>query len=629
MRRSLQLTPVFFLLPLLLLISGFVADTQMSSDEARRVASFVPELDELVSRPTIKTSADYDTVSDSWRVVLTEETSRTEVAELMVEDDTQEVSGVEVYPVAGTLTYPETSEAQAIKLAAADSEVREEFGRHGPHTSEAEYENGRWIVHFKVDQSEENSQVGGRLVDDGKRKEIARVSVDDETWRLRYVWTGDQVRSAMARGDYDQYGRQANYWYVWAPLALIFALAFLRTDKIYSLRNLDIAVLLSFLVSHGFFRAGESYWAVLLWYPPLLYLIGRTLLVGFGYGERVEKTSNFPPPVLFLLGALASSLILGLNVYSRVFDVGYSGVLGADLITNGTLPYGNMPDNESNGDTYGPLNYLLYIPFVRIFGWSGERDYLLAAHVVAVLAFVIVAVAMFIVGQRYAGVQGGAALFFAWTAFPYTLYSTNLNTNDLIVAAIMAVGIAMLGSPLARGASVAAGFAVKLFPLILVPLWMLHDGPRRFPILRFVLGGVSVVLLTFWVLTLDGDPIGGVRIFYERTLGYQGNRETPWTIFTQVPELDFLREPLIMLVILLALLVAVLPKKRTIRRLAAFSAALVIAFELTLNYWFYTYITWFVPLVFLTLLLATSNKTALDEESDQPPPVGNQTGKQP
>ena len=60
--------------------------------------------------------------------------------------------------------------------------------------------------------------------------------------------------------------------------------------------------------------------------------------MGFGYGEHVEKTSNFPPPVLFLLGALASSLILGLNVYSRVFGVGYSGVLGADLITNGTLP---------------------------------------------------------------------------------------------------------------------------------------------------------------------------------------------------------------------------------------------------------------------------------------------------
>jgi hypothetical protein len=130
MRRSLQLTPVFFLLPLLLLAAGFEADMRTSVDEARRVASFVPELDELVSRPTIKTSADYDSVGDSWRVVLTEETSRTEVAELMVENDTQEVSGVEVYPVAGTLTYPETCEAQVIKLAAADSKVREEVGRH-------------------------------------------------------------------------------------------------------------------------------------------------------------------------------------------------------------------------------------------------------------------------------------------------------------------------------------------------------------------------------------------------------------------------------------------------------------------------------------------------------------------
>src|SRR5215212_2164559 len=128
MRRSLQLTPVFFLLPVPappLLAAGFEADMRTSADEARRVASFVPELDELVSRPTIKTSADYDSVSDSWRVVLTEEISQVEVAELMVKDDPQEVSRVEVYPVAGTLTYPETSKAQAIKLA-ADSKVREE-----------------------------------------------------------------------------------------------------------------------------------------------------------------------------------------------------------------------------------------------------------------------------------------------------------------------------------------------------------------------------------------------------------------------------------------------------------------------------------------------------------------------
>lgn len=67
-----------------------------------------------------------------------------------------------------------------------------------------------------------------------------------------------------------------------------------------------------------------------------------------------------------------SALVLGLNLDSRVIDVGYAGVVGADLITNGMLPYGNMPDSVGTGDTYGPLNYLLYVPFVWLFGWSGS-----------------------------------------------------------------------------------------------------------------------------------------------------------------------------------------------------------------------------------------------------------------
>jgi hypothetical protein len=54
------------------------------------------------------------------------------------------------------------------------------------------------------------------------------------------------------------------------------------------------------------------------------------------------------------------------------------------------------------------------------------------------------------------------------------------------------------------------------------------------------------------------------------------------------------------------------PREKTLRRLAALSAALVIAFQLTVNYWFYAYITWFEPFVFVSLLLATNEKTALD-----------------
>jgi hypothetical protein len=145
---------------------------------------------------------------------------------------------------------------------------------------------------------------------------------------------------------------------------------------------------------------------------------------------------------------------------------------------------------------------------------------------------------------------------------------------------------------------------------------------RRRPIMDFVLGGLGVALLTFWVLLLGGRPVEAARLFYEKTIAFQGVRETPWTIFSQVPALGFLQQPLLAAVILLAFIVAVWPRRRTIRRLAAFSAALVIGFQLTTNYWFYPYVTWFEPFVFLALLPATNEKTALDGSREDEPRAG-------
>lgn len=604
---------VSLLLLTLLLTAGFAPGAQTSSEEARRAAEFVPELDEVLSHPTVTTTADYDAVEDGWRVVLLEGVSGTPVAQYSVADETGRVRDVEVYPAAETVEYPNISEDEAIKLALTDPEVRDELLDHPPYTAEADYKDGEWTVHLKV---EEEGQVGGMPVDGGEKKEVVRAGVDDESWRVKYVWTGDQVGWHMARGDYGAYGKQANYWYVWLPMALVFALAFWRTDRLYSLRNLDVLAMLGFLVSHGFFRAGDSYWATLLWYPPLLYLLVRTLLLGFGRGERVEKTSNFPAPALFVLAALATGFLLALNFDSRVIDVGYAGVVGADRILEGVLPYGNMPDDVGTGDTYGPLNYLLYVPFVLALGFSGQWDYLPAAHGVTVFAFLVGAIAMLVAGWRYGGGRGAAAMFFAWAIFPYTLYTTNNNTNDVIVAAVAAVGLATAPSALMRGVTIAAGFAVKLLPLVLAPLWLFHAGTRkRGPLLDFVLGGVAVVLLTFWVLALDGDPLGSARLFWEKTIAFQGERETPWSIFGQVPWLGFLQEPLMAAAVLLAFVVAVFPKKRTVRRLAAFSAALIIAFQITFNYWFYPYVTWLEPFVFVALLLETNTKTALDADA--------------
>lgn len=616
MKRSATLALILVLLPLLSVTLGLQAGTETNEFEARQAAEISPKVQDLVEKPTVQSSATYDAPTDTWLVLLTETVSGSVVAKITVDDATGEVTKTVRSPNADGITYPSLSEEDAVKIATADERVRDLLSTYGGYSTDTEYENGEWTVHYRVPGS---GMVGGVPDEEAGNKEVARVGVDDATWVVKYVWTGDQVGWQMARGEYGSYGKQANYWYVWGPMALLFALAFVRTDKMFSIRNLDIVMLLSFLVSHGFFRAGYSYEAVLLWYPPLIYLLVRTLLMGFGIGERVEKTANFPTPVLFVLAALAAGFVLALNLDARVIDVGYAGVVGADRILDGTVPYGNMPDDVGTGDTYGPLNYLIYVPFVLIFGFSGKWDFLPAAHATTAFAFTVGALALLYAGYRLAGARGAAAMVFAWAIFPYTLYSTNNNTNDVIVAAASAVSLAFATKPLGRGAAIAAGFAIKLYPLILAPLWMLHDRGKRSSIVDFVLGGVGVGLLTFWVLTLDGNILGALQLFFEKTLTFQGDRETPWTIFSQVPQVEFLQRPLTAAVIFLAVLVAIFPRKRTVRRLAALSAALVIAVQLPANYWFYPYVTWFEPFVFLSLLLATNEKTALDGESGRQP----------
>ena len=578
-------------------------EPRLSPEQASQRASEAPELSSLMQDTGVEPTAAYQSGSGEWRVLLTDGSSGETLARATVSDENGRVVGREVLSQPDS-EQPQLTEDEAIKLAESNPEIRQQLSEGGPYTSAATYEDGEWEVHFWADENA-----------DGDREEVARAGIDDASWEFGYVYTGEQVGWQMARGEEGSYGKQANAWWVWGPMALLFALAFFRNDRVLSLRNLDILALLGFLVSHGFFREGLATEAVLLWYPPLIYLLIRTLLMGFGVGERVEGTSNFPPWLLFALAAVASAVILGLNLDSRVIDVGYAGVVGADLILDGVIPYDNMPDDIGTGDTYGPLNYLLYVPFVLIFGFDGDWGYLPAAHALTNLSYVAGALGMLYAGWKLAGKKGAAAMVFAWSIFPYTLYSTNNNTNDIIVAAIAALGLAGASSGLARGASVVAGFAVKLFPLALGPLWLLHDGPRRRPVVDFILGAAAIGVASFWVLLLaGGGPLEGARLFVEKTLLFQGDRDTPWTIYSQVPWLAWLKTPLTAAVVLLGFVVAVFPRRRTVRRLAAFSAALVIGFELTVNYWFYPYITWFEPFVFLALLLGTEHKSALDGE---------------
>ncbi len=108
-----------------------------------------------------------------------------------------------------------------------------------------------------------------------KTKNYAELIVDGHTGRVRQAWTGWQVDWTMARGETGQFGRKANAWYVFVPLALLFMAPFFDWRRPKKLLHLDLLVLLSFGVSLLFFNAGRIDWSV-----PLAYRRSSTCSCG-------------------------------------------------------------------------------------------------------------------------------------------------------------------------------------------------------------------------------------------------------------------------------------------------------------------------------------------------------------
>ena len=113
-----------------------------------------------------------------------------------------------------------------------------------------------------------------------------------------------------------------------------------------------------------FFNAGLIFWSVPLAYPPLLYLFGRLLWLGFGKGARPGYTTRWPIWLVAGLAVFALGFRAGLNVWgSNVIDVGYASVVGADRLLDGRSPYGNMPQSTGKpcGTKYSDGSYAAYV----------------------------------------------------------------------------------------------------------------------------------------------------------------------------------------------------------------------------------------------------------------------------
>jgi hypothetical protein len=481
----------------------------------------------------------------------------------------------------------ERSAREVERIAARAEKVREER-ENGPLTVTA-YTKGstRWQVSYFRDGDE-----------------VVQVLVDDGSGAILEQWAGDQVAWTMARGYEGAFARKLNAPYVWIPLCLLFIAPFVDVRRPFRLLHLDLLVLLAFGVSHVFFNRGEIGVSVPLAYPVLLYLLARVSYSGFRPRPRSGPLVPHLPLLAVALGlAFLVTFRIGLNVVdANVIDVGYAGVVGADRIVDGDQLYGEgFSDDVERGDTYGPVNYLFYVPFEQALRWSGNWDDLPAAHGASIAIDLLVIGGLLLLGRRLRpGREGnalGVALAYGWAAYPYSTFVLESNSNDSLVA-LACVG-ALLAFTMARrapagawgGVAVGLGAAAKFVPLALAPLFA-----RRAP-----LWFGAALLLTLAAVILPFVPDGGLRELYDRTIGYQASRPSPFSIWGQVESLDWLQLAVKIGTAALALLVAFVPRRVDARAVAALGAAVLIALQLTATHWFYLYIVWFVPFVLVAL----------------------------
>ena len=115
----------------------------------------------------------------------------------------------------------------------------------------------------------------------------------------------------------------------------------------------------------------------------------------------------------------------------------------------------------------------------------------------------------------------------------------NANANDSLIAATAGRRDAGRSPRLpARGAMLALGSAAKFGPAALAPLFATGTGERRWrSAVVFAVAFVAVAAL----VTLPFLPDGGLRELYDRTLGYQAARSSPFSVWGLAPSLDFLQ----------------------------------------------------------------------------------------
>jgi Glycosyltransferase family 87 len=418
--------------------------------------------------------------------------------------------------------------------------------------------------------------------------------------KITGVWTGAQAIAPYAHGGFSWV---LTSWMIFVPASLLFLLPFFDPRRLWRMTHLDALAFLAFLISYYLLAGAHLESAVWLAYPPLIYLLVRLLALGFRRGRDSARLAPLLGTRTLLFGLpllLGARIVLSLIGHQEI-DVGYESVIGASRILHHLPIYYNDP---SHGDTYGPIAYLAYVPFVLAFPYNSGLNNLGAANAAAIVFDLGTVLGLILLGRRLrGGAEGmrlGLVLAWAWAACPFTIIGLIVHTNDALVSMLTVFALLVLRSPVFSGGLLGLATAAKFSPAALVPLIAAPRERGRKGAL--ICGGSFVFVLALAIYSWL--PPRGFGYFWQRTIHFQMTRLdvfSPWALHPGLRPVQTLLE---VVSVIIAGAVAFIPRERSLAQVCALAGAVTIAIQLPATHWYYYYIIWFLPFALVAFVLS-------------------------
>jgi hypothetical protein len=389
----------------------------------------------------------------------------------------------------------------------------------------------------------------------------------------------------------------------WFYLSLLLIIAvFFRFGRVWSLKNLDLVLLLAISPGILLIDSMPALGHTWLFVGTGLFLL-RLLCDGlFKRRPRLEQNMNVSGLAFLGISALAvmtTRVILEPPPPATVETVGQAEQL-LSLKDDSQLPAATLQGPRDA--QMGPASRLIAAPVVPLSKAVGSTASFeqTAARIIAIVAHLAVITGLIMLAKLHFGdVQLGVAMATLYLLLPCTSYHVG-KVNHVLPTALIVWALVAYRRPMAAGSLMGLACGTLFFPIFLLPLWAAYYGRRG--ALRFgvALGLVGAILLGSLVLT-SADT----HSFTRQMIG-----SIDWGMlkFQGVESAGFWHEansayriPVFATFGIITFVLTIWPRRKNLEHLIAHSAAIIVATQFWYPQQGGAYLLWYLPLMLIVV----------------------------